>query len=263
MPMSAAPSLSAYPDLGDRVYSVIREQILSGKMAPGSLLLGVELAREIGVSRTPVSDALNVLVTEGLVTNTPRKGYFVASFSLRDYLYLMDTRLALEQAAIDRVLFGHEHCLQLERAQQEICHCQSSGDASQDVQDWIRLDLAFHGTLVATAANPVLVDCYQRLGARIHLAHTHFSLEAQFRPLADRVREHEAIVSAFKAGDVELLRQEVTLHVHSTAIYYCSHFAGVETEPVLEEAPLKPPARTGNRGLPWLNRNLQSRGFTP
>lgn len=250
--MSETPSLSIYPDLGDRVYHLIREQILSGKMPPGSLLLGVELARVIGVSRTPVADALNVLATEGLVEIVPRKGYYVTSLSIHDYRELMDARLAIELAVVERMDITQQQLAVLQEAHATVGECAAAKGSARDCQELIRRNVCFHELLVDGSTNRYLVELYRRLSARIHLAYTHFSLAAPLRPVHDSVQEHAAIMTALAAGDLVALKVAVAEHVeHTTEFYTTNTPEPPPSQPVTE----KNVATSPSRRLPWLGRN--------
>lgn len=250
--MTENPPLSIYPDLGDRVYHLIREQILAGKMPPGSLLLGVELAREIGVSRTPVADALNVLAAEGLVQLVPRKGYFVASFDAQDYLDLMEARLAIELAAVERSKVSPTHVAALQEEIDAMAKCVDEQGHFRDFHEGVRCDMCFHERLVDTAANAYLGELYRRLSARVHLAHVHFSLIAPPRPAADIAREHLALLAAFASGDQGALRAAVVAHVEGSTRFY----AAIEPDP-----PASQPAEVRSANVPaarqfrWLGRH--------
>lgn len=95
-------SLTDYPDLGEKAYQFIRDQILGGALAPGARLLVVDLAKRLGVSRTPVKDALNRLSAEGLALRIPRKGYLVLAIQAREVAELMEARLVVEMGAAER-----------------------------------------------------------------------------------------------------------------------------------------------------------------
>ena len=76
--------LDNYQPLRDLVFSAMREAILNGQLKPGERLMEVQLAEEMGVSRTPVREAIRKLELEGLVVMVPRKGAYVAGLTLKD-----------------------------------------------------------------------------------------------------------------------------------------------------------------------------------
>ncbi len=87
--------------LRTQVTAVLRNEILSGRVKPGSILNERELAKQLGVSKTPVRESLTVLDHEGLVRTLPRKGYLVSGFTVQDVHNFFDLRVILESAAVE------------------------------------------------------------------------------------------------------------------------------------------------------------------
>ncbi len=151
-----APGVVNYPDLGEQVYDIIRGRILTVQLRPGSPLPVVDLTRQLGVSRTPVTDALNLLTAEGLVENVPRKGYFVARIAIRDYLEILDARLAIELAAVERGIAGLAAAqLEAMRHQNErMAQSVEGGSEMADYAEWMKRDSQFHRLLVESGGKP-------------------------------------------------------------------------------------------------------------
>ena len=84
----------------DQVYQILRDEICAGKYAPGSWLQETELTEYLGVSRSPVREALRRLVADGLLMEIPNKGVFVKEFTARDIDEIFDMRVMLESYAI-------------------------------------------------------------------------------------------------------------------------------------------------------------------
>ena len=89
-------NLDEYKPLRDVVFESLREAILEGKLSPGQRLMEVQLAEQLGVSRTPVREAIRKLELEGLVVMLPRKGAYVADISLKDLVDVLEIRASLE-----------------------------------------------------------------------------------------------------------------------------------------------------------------------
>ena len=87
--------------LRDVVFNTLRQEILTGKLKPGEHLREITLANKIGVSRTPVREAIRMLELEGLVKMIPRKGALVADISQKELTDVLEVRNALEQLAIE------------------------------------------------------------------------------------------------------------------------------------------------------------------
>lgn len=94
-------NLDNYKPLRDVVFENLREAILEGKLKPGQRLMEVQLAEQLGVSRTPVREAIRKLELEGLVVMLPRKGAYVANMSLKDIMDVLEVRASLEGLAKD------------------------------------------------------------------------------------------------------------------------------------------------------------------
>jgi GntR family transcriptional regulator, rspAB operon transcriptional repressor len=246
--------LSHYPDLGDRVYSLIREQILSGALPPGSLLLGVELARDFGVSRTPVADALNVLAAEGLLEVVPRKGYFVTSLDTPAYLDLLDARLAIELAAVERGITraSASQRATIRRHLDEMNERLDGQGRHSDHVQWIRQDGEFHEQLVELSGNNYLVEMHRRLNDRVHLAHLRLFANAGARPSADVVREHEAILAAFERCDLGALKAAISEHLDGSVRFYATIHLEEQTVPLAKQDHV---ATKPGRRLPWIGKS--------
>ena len=92
-------NLYEYKPLRDVVFENLREAILEGELKPGQRLMEVQLAEQLGVSRTPVREAIRKLELEGLVIMLPRKGAYVANMSLKDIIDVLEIRASLEGLA--------------------------------------------------------------------------------------------------------------------------------------------------------------------
>src|SRR5690606_12292208 len=92
-------NLDNYKPLRELVFEVLREAIITGKLRPGERLMEVQLAEELGVSRTPVREAIRKLELEGLVLMIPRRGAYVAEISMKDIADVFEIRAALEGLA--------------------------------------------------------------------------------------------------------------------------------------------------------------------
>ena len=97
--MKFSLSIDSYKPLRDIVFEALREAILSGSLAPGERLMEIQLAEDMGVSRTPVREAIRKLELEGFVVMIPRKGTYVAGLSMKQMSEVFEVRAALEELA--------------------------------------------------------------------------------------------------------------------------------------------------------------------
>ncbi|HKU80924.1 MAG TPA: GntR family transcriptional regulator, partial [Candidatus Tumulicola sp.] len=149
----------------ERVAGVLRERILDGRMLPGSRIVELEIARELGVSRSPVREAVLRLEAEGLTAIVPYRGALVTPLQRERFAELMDFRLALERFALDRLVERLP-----DGAIERLRACASSLRAAISARDPRRAvdeDLAVHRAIVALAGNALLERAYQELLAQI------------------------------------------------------------------------------------------------
>jgi DNA-binding GntR family transcriptional regulator len=195
--------------LWERVHDHLRDEILSGRLTPGTELAEVALAESLGVSRGPVREALGRLATEGLVTIRPRRGAVVRAFSSDEFIEAYQVREALETMAVRLGVpqLTADDVGALERAIEEMSACGTAGD----VQGFFEANTAFHLVFFDAAANRMLADLYRQLRGQID-RHRVRSLELR-GDVRRSIAEHKAILRAAKAGDVERTVHLVSEHI--------------------------------------------------
>jgi DNA-binding GntR family transcriptional regulator len=199
----------------EKAYAFIVDQVLTLPTTTGSFLNEQELAAQIGVSRTPVREALLLLQAEGLVEMVPKRGARVPALSGRQIAELMDLRGVLERHAAARVLSAGNAPVAAMRtilAEQEAL-VDSADETS--AKTFIALDGRFHQALVDAAQSELLATTYTGLRARlsrIGLAAIFASPNRQ-RPVC---AEHGAIVDALASGDVAQAEAKIDEHLDIT-----------------------------------------------
>jgi DNA-binding GntR family transcriptional regulator len=195
--------------MGHRVYAVLRERILDGELAPGARLHQEGLAEDLGVSRTPLREALGRLAADGLVDLLPNRGARVADVGPDDMHVAYEARLVVEPAAAARAA-GRRDPAADAAMRAAIAEHRASVDDFSAAFDANR---AFHLALVRAAGNPYLDRFAEslwvaRVGLRVY--------QAQREPpefiLAD-ADEHEAIADAVAAGDVDRAQELTRRHI--------------------------------------------------
>jgi DNA-binding GntR family transcriptional regulator len=218
--MAKTDLLVNYPDLGEKVYEVIRDRIVTCELAPGSQLPVVEIARELGVSLTPVRDALNRLAAEGLVEDVARKGYFVARLDPEDVIDLLDARRLIESAAAEQgvELVDSPQLHEMRRLVEEMERFVDEQGAYSDYAEFSKRDSQFHLLIVGSARNRHLLDIYRRLGVHLHIYRTNLAAQTggPRRGLSD-VRDHRAILAGIETHDVPAIKAAITRHVQQVA----------------------------------------------
>lgn len=210
-------TLSENASLVNRVADAVRQAIMDGKIAPGERLSVPEIARRLGVSRTPAREALLLLERDGLVEARPRLGVVVLRgdhqnlqqlFQLREALEGMTARLAAramtaeEHAALDAIIDRHEQAV-----------------AQQDIEGHVVEDIAFHGTLRDGSGNRYLAQSLTQIERQITLLMR--TLSAAPRAMSDGViRDHRAIAAAVKNRDEDAAEAAARRHVRNVWKFY-------------------------------------------
>lgn len=193
--------------LADRVYEVLRARLLKRRPPPGTKLSLHELAAELGVSRSPVHQALTRLVSEGLLTVRPRRGYFVAPVTAQAVAEGYEVRLALELLAAERTVgqIPEEQLATfrglLERTAEAISH-----------EEWDAANAAFHEFQIDLAGNALISRFYRELSVNLLMQ---VIRGGRVENHAGLVTEHARIVEAFEAGDLEAARRAIRAHIET------------------------------------------------
>jgi DNA-binding GntR family transcriptional regulator len=195
--------------LVDAVYEQIRRRILDNVWPPGHRALEQEVALALGVSRTPVREALVRLQSEGLVEVVPRHGMRVLPVSPVDMREIYEILTALECMAAEilaRRKPGDEELAPLVQATQAM----DQALAADDLDAWARADEQFHAQLVELAGNRHLQATVMNHWDRAHRARM-FTLRLRPKPV-NSTREHMALVAHLRAGDAQAAAQENRAH---------------------------------------------------
>jgi DNA-binding GntR family transcriptional regulator len=198
----------------ERALAALRELILHGQFAAGARLGEVELAERLGVSRTPVREALTRLAAEGLVELAPNRGARVASWSIAELEGVFDLRSALEPRltglAVPRA--GADDVAVLDELAERMLAVGLPG-ADQDLDALVPLNRRFHGRLVVIADQPALATALAgAIHAPIQLRNFHAYDEASLRR---SLAHHVEIVAAIRAGDPTWAQAVMTAHIHN------------------------------------------------
>jgi DNA-binding GntR family transcriptional regulator len=196
----------------DHVYDALRERILSGDLPRGTRLRQVSLAEEMGVSRTPLREALRRLSAEGFVEFSPNQGATVSQIDLGDMRHAWTARLTLEPAAA-RLAAAKADTAAVARMRRAIEQQRSAGD---DPAGGFAANREFHLALVAASGNPHLTRFSEmlwvsRIGAPI------FSAQAADAPgeMAVWADEHDHITDAVEARDADLVETLTRSHIEA------------------------------------------------
>lgn len=188
-------------------YEALRSKILTGELRPGAPLIQATLARDLGVSMTPVREALRDLATEGLVTLLPHQGAAVTSLDLADAKEIHTIRLKLEPDAT-RLAVDHVNLDVLNRAENLYSDMSETAD-----HRWVVCNRDFHKLLLSPAPAPRLVGI---LSSLLEAAALYVPLAITHRVGPDPQLEHRAILDAYLRRDPEAAAQAVEAHIKSS-----------------------------------------------
>lgn len=188
----------------------LREAIMRGNLAPGAQLGEADLATRFGVSRGPVREALQRLLTEGLLYSIRNRGIFVIELTIDDVVDIYRARTAIEGGALALILDGRRSIADtaLEPSVTAMRVCAENGDAA-GVSD---ADQAFHEALVDSAGSPRLVRA-----ARSLLIETRMclgALQTAYPDLREQVQEHVELRDAIGSGPVRRARTLLVEHMN-------------------------------------------------
>jgi DNA-binding GntR family transcriptional regulator len=190
----------------EAVLEAIKHSILTGELKPGQALVETELAAWLGVSKTPVREALKTLAGTGLVSMSPYKGAAVREIDRTHARCIYDMRLLLEPVAAGRTVTGHSDWSAARRAL-------ADADRAADAAERSLANRAFHRELYLGCGNPLLVRTLDDL--RDQTALVSAAAWAR-RPSWEReAAEHRAILEAAERGDAEEVRDLMRSHIAS------------------------------------------------
>lgn len=196
--MTQAAASTASRSLVDAAYEQIRRRILDNVWPPGHRALEQEVALALGMSRTPVREALIRLAHEGLVEVVPRHGMRVLPVSPDDMREIYAVLAALESAAAEALALRRPSDAEL-RPLVDATRDMARALKADDLDAWAAADERFHQGLVELAGNRTLVDSIARLADRVHRARM-FTLRLRPKPV-NSTQEHMALLERIRAGD--------------------------------------------------------------
>ena len=207
--MNLEMEMDEYLPLRDVVFNTLRRAILKGELIPGERLMEITLADKLGVSRTPIREAIRKLELEGLVVMAPRKGAKVASITERDLNDVLEVRKGMEVLAISLACkrITGEELEKLETIEQSFQKLIESGNLTELAE----MDVKFHDTIYQATNNQRLVQLLNNLREQMYRYRMEYLKDiAVRRTLAE---EHKAICRALRERDEQQAEQYVSIHI--------------------------------------------------
>ncbi len=204
--------VESYKPLRDLVFDYTKEAIMSGKYKPGERLMEVQLASKLGVSRTPVREALRKLEMEGLVVMVPRKGVYVSDLSQKDIMDDFEVRTVLEglAASLAAERMSDEELRSLSDVMENFKVYVDNGD----IKGIMDTDTQFHNLIFQSTRNDRLIQVYSNLQEQLKRFRMMY-LEAYSRP-SKLILEHGSVLEAIKRRAPGAARRAAEKHMEST-----------------------------------------------
>ena len=202
-------NMDEYLPLRDVVFKTLRQAILKGELEPGERLMEIQLAERLGVSRTPIREAIRKLELEGLVLMIPRKGAEVAKISESNLRDVLEVRRSLEELAIDLACqrITEEELDELNKAEVDFKAAIENGDAMQIAQT----DESFHEIIYNSTKNQKLVQILNNLREQMYRYRMEYMKDKRMYKLL--IDEHDAIRKAIKKKDKEKAGMIMKTHI--------------------------------------------------
>jgi DNA-binding GntR family transcriptional regulator len=197
----------------ENAYDYIREKVLNGTFLPAQRLVETQLAQEIGVSRNSVRKALQQLEKDRLVSIQNNKGATVIALDLHHILQYYEVRIALEQIIV-RSAVENFSPLELDELEatfstmEELCE-------KQDFYNYSKNNLAFHDIIYRVARKPVVAEMINAIKTQL----SRYQIKTMLVPgrAEQSLREHKALLEAFRAKDVDKALDTITVHLSSVS----------------------------------------------
>jgi len=190
-------NLNEYLPLRDVVFNTLREAILKGELVPGERLMEKQLAERMGVSRTPIREAIRKLELEGLVVMVPRKGAEVASITEKDITDVLEVRGTLEALAVRLACekMSEKDIKRLIKVKDEF----EEAAKSKKTEKLINKDVEFHDIIFQSTGNEKLIQIINNLREQIYRFRVKYIFEME--NYTQLVEEHDEIVNSIKNKD--------------------------------------------------------------
>ena len=204
-------NINEYLPLRDVVFNTLRTAITTGQFAPGERLMEIALADQLGVSRTPVREAIRKLELEGLVVMIPRRGAEVARITEEGLKEVLEVRCALEELAVELVCkkVEKEGLAQLRNAHEAFVDAVKKGD----ILEITNQDELFHECIFELSGNRRLLQVVNNLKEQMFRYRMEYVKEKGYHE--ELVREHEKLIQTIRDGDVSAAKAIMKHHIQN------------------------------------------------
>lgn len=202
-------SMNEYLPLRDVVFNTLRQAILRGELKPGERLMEIQLANKLGVSRTPIREAIRKLELEGLVLMIPRKGAEVAEITEKNLRDVLEVRRALEELAV-RIACEKITDEEIEQLKITAQNLQNTLD-SKDVTKIAEADVQFHDIIYFATDNQRLIQLLNNLAEQMYRYRVEYLKRENF--YENVVEEHKELIRTIEAKQQDMAAQVMCRHI--------------------------------------------------
>ncbi len=204
-------NMDEYLPLRDVVFKTLRQGILTGELKPGERLMEIHLADRLGVSRTPIREAIRKLELEGLVTMIPRRGAEVAQISAQNLKDVLEVRQALDALGVELACerITEEGLEELKEA----CEHFAKMTATKDATVITKADVALHDVIIRATGNERLQQMISNLSEQMYRYRFEYIKDSSYHTLL--IEEHKRIYESIAARDKERAVKEIQTHIEN------------------------------------------------
>ena len=206
--------MDEYLPLRDVVFKTLRQGILTGELKPGERLMEIHLANKLGVSRTPIREAIRKLELEGLVTMIPRRGAEVAQITEKSMKDVLEVRKVLDDLSVELA------CERITEEEKELLKnaCVDFEEAVKtgDFAKIAKTDVAFHDIIITATRNIRLSQMVNNLAEQMYRYRFEYIKDSTQH--ARLVQEHEEICQGIIAGDKKRALEAIEKHIDNQEI---------------------------------------------
>lgn len=202
-------SMDEYLPLRDVVFNTLRQAILRGELKPGERLMEIQLANKLGVSRTPIREAIRKLELEGLVLMIPRKGAEVAEITEKSLRDVLEVRKALEELAV-QIACDKITATQIDQLRVEAKEFEAALN-DDDVTKIAEADVAFHDIIYLATDNQRLIQLLNNLREQMYRFRVEYLKREDSHAVL--IKEHLQIIDAIEKRQKEAASQVTCKHI--------------------------------------------------
>lgn len=227
MPIAQLSRISGDNNLSEKAAAVLRQAIKDGTLQPGTHLVEQDVAEQLGISRMPIREAIQQLISEGLVIKERRHGAYVHPFTAKELEEVYSIRVLLERFTVERAI-AHWSPETSRTLRSLVVSMQAAGLAG-DKDRILELDSQFHEVLWKTAHHDVLLDVVSSLRSRISRFLYEATRALTTEALDEHVKTHSTLLDVLENKDVAAAQEAISAHIMAAKDRIRDYYAYLDT----------------------------------